>query len=108
MDFLSWFVPFKINAINLLAVIFVRQDVSEETLNEEKIHSAQYWELLIVGFVILYVASFITNYILFWDWHKAYRNIVFEIECHENMDNLNYLETRKEFAWVDYLYFEVE
>jgi hypothetical protein len=35
---------------------------------------------------------------------KAYRSISFEQEAYKNQHNLNYLDSRKSFAWMKYIF----
>lgn len=39
-----------------------------------------------------------------YDLYWAYKNISFEREAYDNGDNLEYLENRKFFSWVKYLF----
>lgn len=96
--------PFKgYKAITLLKWIIVREDSKEyftvEDYNHECIHYAQEKELWFVGFYLLYILEFLFALLYFCNWHKAYRNISFEVEAHTYQDDLNYLQHRKRFAW---------
>mgnify|MGYP001161510973 CR=1 FL=1 len=92
-------------AMNLFGVLFVRGNslIGEETLNHERIHSAQWRELLYIGFLLWYVLEWLVRLIQYRNFDKAYRNISFEREAYANDDNLTYLETRRRFAFVKYL-----
>ena len=96
-------IPFKgFVAMNLFGTIFARKKykpLSKRTINHEAIHTAQMKELLYIFFYILYALE--------WPLHLfqpkgAYRNISFEKEAYENDKNLEYLKTRKHFAWCKY------
>lgn len=61
--------------------------------NHEAIHSAQWKELLYI--------FYIPAYILGWIFAGCnYKKNVFEKEAYENEDNLDYLKTRKFWAWI--------
>lgn len=96
------FIPFKgFSAINLFGLLFVKRNVtiSSTLTNHEKIHSAQWKELWYIGFLLWYIIEWAIRL----PKGNAYRNISFEREAYENDSNLQYLETRKRFAFVRYL-----
>jgi hypothetical protein len=72
------------------------------TINHEKIHIRQQVELLLVVFALWYVASFIAGRMRGMSWHEAYRNIIFEREAFDRMYDMDYLKTRKIFAFLKY------
>ncbi len=71
-------------------------------INHEKIHLRQQLELLIVPFFILYIVEFSIRLIKYKNWQLAYRNISFEREAYKNEKNLDYLNSRPLFAFVNY------
>lgn len=98
-------IPFPgYKAINLFGVLFVRKGytVDDKTLNHEEIHTAQMKELLYIFFYFLYVFEFIVRLVKIGKWHEAYRAISFEKEAYENESNMDYLSTRKHYAWFKY------
>lgn len=99
--FLSYFCPIDIFAITIFEYIFCRGKINNEILNHEKIHVMQWRELYYVGFMFLYVYYYFYNAIIKMEGFSrtAYLNIPFEKEAFQNMNNLNYLATRKKFAW---------
>lgn len=97
-------IPFSgFKAINLFGVLFVRngKTLSEKDLNHEAIHTAQIKELLYVGFYVWYFIEWLIE--LFHYKDRAYRTNTFEREAYDNDDNLDYLNSRKRFAWKKYL-----
>ncbi len=116
-------IPFKgYFAINLFGVMFVREEyknynISKQTYNHELIHTSQaldfifkYKQIQFLGYLIFYVIYFMEWLIkllisLFtFGKIKAYRSISFEQEAYKNQHNLNYLDSRKSFAWVKYIF----
>lgn len=92
-------IPFKgFKAINLFGVLFVRKGcvVTPQTINHEKIHTAQMRELWYVGFYIIYLLEWI--YRLICHTSTAYRGISFEREAYDNQYNYKYLKHRRMFA----------
>ena len=73
-------------------------------LNHEKIHLRQQLELLIVPFFIWYSLEFLLRWYHYKDKNLAYRNLSFEREAYANESNLEYLETRKYFSFLNYLH----
>ena len=97
------YIPFQgYKAINLFGVLFVRGNakISEVTLNHEKIHTAQMKEMLYIFFYLWYVIEWFIRLFMIGN---AYRNISFEREAYSNEKDLNYLKSRKIFAWTKYL-----
>ena len=96
-------IPFKgFKCINILGTIFARKGayIGEKTLNHEAIHTAQMKEMLFIGFYLWYLVEWI---IRLFGKGNAYRNLSFEKEAYDNDEDLAYLDTRKPYAWLDYL-----
>ena len=97
-------IPFKgFLAINLFGVLFVRNNIilTDETINHERIHTSQIKELLYVFFYLFYFFEWILK--LFKYGLNSYYNISFEREAYKNEGNMEYLESRKKFAFLKYL-----
>lgn len=85
-----------LNRTNILGItiwpfIFVRPNVSKETINHEKIHLEQQKELLVIGFYGLY---------LYWNLKYGYHKNPLEVEAFRNEKFLNYISIRKKFNYV--------
>lgn len=97
------FIPFKgFKAINLFGVLFVREDayINDYDINHEKIHTEQMKEMLYVFFYIWYFVEWLIK--LFY-CNNAYRSISFEREAYKNQYNLNYLNERNRFEFLNNL-----
>ena len=97
-------IPFKgYKAINLFGVVFVRKGTTLNKIDvrHEAIHTAQYKELLYIGFLPLYVLMFIWELIKFRDWHKAYEEVPFEREAYKYEGVVDYLKNRKRYNWIN-------
>lgn len=70
-------------------------------LNHEKIHWQQQLEMGIVFYYAWYFIEWTMR--LPYDKNRAYRKLSMEKESYANEKNLKYLETRKKFAWKEYL-----
>jgi hypothetical protein len=94
----------KIAGITLFPFIFIRdkKDLTNKRLiNHERIHIRQQAELLILPFYIIYLINYIRLRFIY-NHNDAYRNIIFEREAYVNERNLDYLNTRKWFAFIRY------
>jgi hypothetical protein len=92
-------------AINLFGVLFVREEfkdmkLSNKVINHESIHTEQIKEMFYIFFYIWYFIEWFIR--LFINGRKAYRMISFEQEAYDNEENLNYIKTRKKWAWRSY------
>lgn len=76
-------------------IIMPTSTISNKVLiNHEKIHLRQQAELLILPFYIWYLIAL---------KRKGYFSISFEREAFSNEKNLDYLKTRRPFAFLKYL-----
>ena len=95
--------PFRgFSAINLLGILFVHHGVylSNEMMNHERIHTAQQREMLFVFFYLAYLMEWLVRLPM---PGNAYRNISFEREAYANQRDLNYLKSRRLYAWRNYM-----
>lgn len=95
-------VVIKINAITLWPFIFFRNESDERTLRHESIHIAQYNELFVVGFLVLYFYDWIKGLIKYRDKQVAYYRIRFEQEAYMYDVVDGYLKNRKKHEWRNY------
>ena len=90
----------KVGAITLWPFIIVSPEYDNViTLNHERIHLEQQKELLLVLFYVLYIYYWVKNRVQGMNNFEAYCNIPFEKEAYDNQENLDYLDTRKHYAW---------
>ena len=123
-------IPFPgYTAMNIFGILFVRKDrqssVTGTVINHERIHTEQQKEVTIVGAVLaaafwyflswwslLFLLLFYGWYILEWVfkvfWYGelqiAYHAIGFEKEAFCNEADFSYLDSRKRFAWLKYIF----
>ena len=71
-------------------------------VNHERIHLRQQAELLVIPFYVWYAAEYVYFRIQGYDAFKAYRAIRFEREAYTNEENLDYLKSRKFWAFKNY------
>lgn len=80
-----------------------RLETNAELINHERIHHRQQLEMFLLPFYIIYSIHYLMNLYKYRSGHKAYLNVVFEIEAYDQEKNFRYLDERKPFAWIDYL-----
>ncbi len=98
-------IPFKgYAAINIFGIMFVRkgEHINDRLINHELIHTAQMKELLYVFFYILYGLEWMIK--LPFYRKKAYYNISFEREAYNNDHALNYIDKRKKYTWIRFVF----
>ena len=101
---LSRLAPIEINAITLFCFVFSREEISERTKRHETIHFQQYLETAVVGFLLVYLFDYLWASLVSRKGftRDSYLSIRFEQEAHSKDDLLDYLATRKRFAWIKY------
>ena len=73
-------------------------------MNHESIHTRQMLELLIFGFYIWYIFEWLVRCLQYENGYEGYRNICFEREAYCYETNLSYLENRKPFSFVKFIF----
>ena len=96
--------PIEIGAISFGLWVWSRGEVSERLKNHETIHYKQQAELLFIGQWILYVMFWLTGLIKYRSGSIAYRENPFEREAYTHDQDLTYLNSRKHYSWVSYIW----
>jgi hypothetical protein len=91
-----------IGAITLWPFVFVRGSADERLIRHESIHIAQYNELFVVGFLVLYFYDWVKGLIKYKDKEEAYFRIRFEQEAYMYDSVDGYLENREKYEWRKY------
>ena len=60
-----------------------REDTPKKTIIHEKTHIRQQEEDGFFWFLINYISEFLINYVRYFSFQKAYRNISYEVEARE-------------------------
>ena len=110
-------IPFSgFSYMNLFGTLFTRKtslSMKRSTLNHESIHTEQYKDLLYIFFLPLYLLEWIIKIPFSWFYKQqmghyvtkvAYRSISFEQEAYYNQYDFNYLENRKKYNWIKYIF----
>lgn len=74
----------------------------QSAYQHELIHIKQYYETLVIGFLLIYLWEFLHGFILYRAKEKAYNRIRFEQEAFNHAHEANYLAERSSYAWLDY------
>lgn len=99
-------IPKGFSGMTLYPFIFLkREDLKGDPvlINHEKIHLKQQLELLIVFFYLFYFLEWFIKLLTYRNTSKAYSNLSFEREAYQNEHNLDYITTRKRWAFLSYL-----
>ena len=105
-------IPFKgFIAINLFGLIFVRNSIDKYSeyykqivLRHEQIHTKQYRELGYIFFLVWYLLEYLIKLLFCWNLHDAYLSVSFEQEANlHEIDNM-YLDNRKHYSWLKYVF----
>ncbi len=78
-------------------------EVSPRLENHEAIHYWQQLEMLFVLQWLWYGIEYLVKRVKYKSHDAAYKNLSFEREAYDNDDSLEYLKSRKRFAWIKYL-----
>lgn len=100
-------VPFKgFAALTLWPFIFVRKGakMSEEALRHEQTHASQQKEMLVLPFLLWYAIEWLVRLSVCSNAHKAYKTVGFEQEAYLNEHDAEYLQKRRHFAWMKYIF----
>ena len=97
--------PKSYDAMNLLGFLWVRsiEDLSDNILRHEAIHTLQLRELWYLPYYIWYGLEFVIRLLKYRNWDKAYRNICFEQEAYANSKNLNFRTEKEKFSFLKYM-----
>lgn len=101
---LSKFAPIEIHAFSFGPWIFCRGIFSTRLRQHETIHFRQQVECLFLPQFLLYGLFFLVMLAKYRDGRAAYRNNPFEREAYANDIDPHYLEERKPFAWLGYVF----
>lgn len=102
-------IPFKgFKCMALWPFIFVRSEKKERFLSHderhERIHGRQQVEMLFLPFYLCYGIEYLVRALLYRNFQDAYYNISFEQEAYLKEYDKKYLDTRRHFAWLKYLF----
>lgn len=98
------FPPGGYSTINLFGILFTKSNhLSDTTINHESIHTAQMKEMMYIPFYLWYCIEYLIVRFFHKKQNDAYHDISFEEEAYNNQSNLNYLNERPKFAWLDFI-----
>ena len=98
-------VPKGFIGITLFPFIFLKNESfrgNEKLIYHERIHLEQQREMLVLFFYVIYGLEWVLKLIKYRNRYLAYKNLSFEREAYQNENNFNYLQTRKNWAFLNY------
>lgn len=101
---LSKIAPINVYAFSFAIWVWCRGEMSDRTKRHETIHYKQQLELMFVLQWVLYGLFHIVGLIRYKGGKEAYYENPFEREAYANDKNPNYLNERKHFAWIRYIF----
>jgi hypothetical protein len=103
LDKISW--TMKVGGITIYPFIILRKKCRKAGIiikNHESIHIKQQQELLVLPFYVLYLLEWLLKLPKYGK--QAYYNISFEREAYANESKRNYLQTRKNYSWINRIF----
>lgn len=100
-------IPFPgYSAITLWPFVFVRRNAwySNDTDRHERIHGRQQLEMLLLLFYLWYGVEYLIRLCITRDRDRAYRSISFEQEAYAHERDQDYLQHRRLYAWLCYVF----
>ena len=95
-------------ALTVWPFVFIRRDLADRytptVARHESIHGRQQLEMLWLPFFLWYLVEWLIRLVLLRDPHLAYLSISFEQEAYDHQHDDTYLQTRRPFAWLRYLF----
>jgi hypothetical protein len=73
-----------------------------QLINHESIHWEQQKELIGIFFYLLYGLEWCIKSLILWK--NAYKHLAAEIEANMHEDEMFYLDDRKRYAWLKYIF----
>lgn len=104
LDRLGWFM--RIGGITLWPWIIIRPHRGNdlELINHETIHIKQQQELLVIPFYIIYILEWFIKLFIYGGPRSAYKNISFEREANKFEGDMTYINQRKFWSWIKYIF----
>lgn len=99
-------VPKGFIGLALYPFIFLKsQELKKDIflVNHEQIHLKQQQEMLVVFFFVFYCVEWFIKLLKYQSSALAYANISFEREAYSNEGNINYLNNRRFWAFINYI-----
>ncbi len=96
---LSYINGFPVDGFCCFPFIFIKEEASDRLIRHETIHYHQMKETLVLGYLIIYIVSYLINRYKKMSHQVAYRNIIFEVEAYDNQHIVDYLKYRKKYNW---------
>lgn len=99
------YIPFgEYTAMTIWPFIFTKIEMPEYVERHEYIHGEQQKEMLLLLFPIVYYLEWLIKRFFTKSWMEANEAISFEQEAFNNQHDRLYLEKRKHYNWVKFIF----
>lgn len=102
----KYLIPKGYRGLAVYPFVFVKQALDKKNevfVNHERIHLRQQLELLVVPFFLWYFLEFLVRLIQYKEMDLAYRNISFEREAYAKEKDIDYLNNRFLWRFLEYV-----
>ncbi len=91
--------------LTTIGSIIIRGDIdpADDEILHERLHGAQWIELLGIGYVIVFWCLYLVLLLRYRSRGAAYALHPMELEAYEGMRDPEYLKRRRSFAWIKHL-----
>ena len=102
----KYLIPKGYRGLAVFPFVFVKQALDKKNevfVNHERIHLRQQLELLVFPFFLWYFLEFLVRLIQYKEMDLAYRNISFEREAYAKEKDIDYLNNRFLWRFLEYV-----
>ena len=102
----KYLIPKGYRGMTVFPFVILRENDAKQDavlVNHENIHIRQQMELLVLPFFIWYFVEYLFRLIQYRKHRMAYRNISFEREAYANEKDLNYLQKRSFWKFLNFI-----
>lgn len=102
----KYLIPKGYRGLAVYPFVFIKQALDKKNevfVNHERIHLRQQLELLVVPFFLWYFLEFLVRLIQYKEMDLAYRNISFEREAYAKEKDIDYLNNRFLWRFLEYV-----
>lgn len=102
----KYIVPKGYVGLTIFPFVFIKHShlkTDSPFINHERIHLKQQLELFIILFFLWYGIEFFIRLLAYNNWNKAYKNISFEREAYVHEKDLDYLQSRPLWNFINYI-----
>jgi hypothetical protein len=102
----KYLIPKGFRGLTIFPFVFAKNQMDLENeffINHERIHLRQQLEMLVIPFFLWYLIEFLLRIVQFRNFDVAYLNISFEKEAYTKEKNLDYLNKRRFWGFLEFI-----